>query len=110
MSLHPAHHHQDKHDRKIDDGGWDNRKAEANLKNHDVSFAEAQEAFFDPNAVEIYDADHSTRMEKRYNLIGLSSRRLLFVVYTELEGPTVWIISARKAENKQRKFYEEDNS
>ena len=89
---------------------WDDRKAEANLKAHDVSFDEAQEAFFDPNAVEFYDADHSTRTEKRYNLIGLSSRRLLFVVYTELEGPTVWIISARKAENKQRKLYEEGNS
>lgn len=85
---------------------WDNKKAEANLKAHDVSFDEAQEAFLDPNAVEFYDADHSTQTEKRYNLIGLSSRRLLFVVYTELEGSTVWIISARKAENKQRKLYE----
>ena len=89
---------------------WDNRKAEANVKVNDVSFDEAQEAFFDPNAVEFYDADHSIRTEKRYNLIGLSSRRLLFVVYTELEGPTVWIISVRKAENKQRKLYEEGNS
>lgn len=89
---------------------WDNRKAEANLKAHDVSFDEAQEAFFDPNAIEFYDADHSTRTETRYNLIGLSSRRLLFVVYTELEGTTAWIISARKAENKQRKLYEEGNS
>ena len=25
------------------------------------------------------------------------------MVYAELEGPTVWIISVRKAENKQRK-------
>ena len=89
---------------------WDNRKAEANLKAHNVSFDEAQEAFFDPNAIEFYDADHSTGTEKRYNLIGLSSRRLLFVVYTEQEGPTVWIISARKAENKQRKLYEQGNS
>jgi uncharacterized DUF497 family protein len=86
---------------------WDNRKAEANLKAHDVSFAEAQEVFFDPNAVEFYDADHSTRTEKRYNLVGLSARRLLLVVYTELEGPTVRIISARKAADKQRKLYEE---
>jgi uncharacterized DUF497 family protein len=30
--------------------------------------------------------------------------------YTELEGPTVWIISARRAENKQRRLYEESNS
>lgn len=89
---------------------WDNRKAEANLKVHDVSFEEAQEAFFDPNAVEFYDADHSTRTEKRYNLVGLSSRRLLFVVYSELEGPMVRIISARRAESKQRKLYEEDES
>lgn len=89
---------------------WDDRKADMNLKTHDVSFDEAQEVFFDPNAIEFYDTDHSTQTEKRYNLIGLSSRRLLFVVYTESEGPTVWIISARKPENKQRKLYEEGNA
>lgn len=66
------------------------------------------EAFFDPNAVDNYDASHSGR-ETRFNLIGLSSRRLLFVVYTELEEGVIRIISARKAEGKQQRIYEYPN-
>ncbi len=85
---------------------WDEKKAEQNVKAHDVSFDEAEEAFFDPNALEFYDPDHSSKVEQRYNLIGLSSRRLLFVVYTELENKTIWLISARKAEAKHRETYE----
>jgi len=59
---------------------WDPDKAVTNLKRHRVSFEEAIEALFDPNAVDDFDPDHSSD-ETRFNLIGLSSRRLLFVVY-----------------------------
>ena len=62
------------------------------------------EAFFDPNAVDDYDATHSDK-EARFNLIGLSSQRLLFVVYTELEEGANRIISARRSERKHEKIY-----
>jgi hypothetical protein len=87
---------------------WDLDKAAINLKRHRVSFEEAVEAFFDPNAVDDYDADHSV-FEARYNLIALSSRRLVFVVYTEPEEGLIRIISARKAEKKHQRIYEEQN-
>ena len=83
---------------------WDADKAQRNLDRHQVTFAEAQEAFFDPNAVDDYDEAHSTS-ETRYNLIGLSSRRLLFVVYSEPAPNVVRIISARKAERKHQRTY-----
>ena len=83
---------------------WNASKAKLNIQRHKVTFTEATEAFFDPNAVDDFDPDHSDE-EARYNLIGLSSRRLLFVVYTE-RGNTVRIISARKAEKKHRRIYE----
>jgi uncharacterized DUF497 family protein len=38
---------------------WDPRKAAENYRKHGIRFEEAQEAFFDPNAVEIYDDKHS---------------------------------------------------
>ncbi len=63
---------------------WDPDKAATNLKRHRVSFEEAVEAFFDPTAVDDFDPEHSLE-ETRFNLIGLSSRRLLFVVYTQPE-------------------------
>lgn len=87
---------------------WDASKAARNSRRHKVSFEEAMEAFFDRNAVDDYDATHSDE-ETRFNLIGLSSRRLLFVVYTEPEEGTVRIVSARKAEGKHQRIYEYQN-
>ena len=84
---------------------WDPEKAEINLRNHGISFAEATEAFVDPNADEDFDREHSDE-EPRYDLIGFSSRRLLFVVFKEEEDGIFRIISARKAEKKQRIKYE----
>lgn len=85
---------------------WDEAKATINLKIHGVSFNEAVEVFFDPNAVEGFDAEHS-KEENRFYIIGFSSRRLLYVVYAErIEGDVIRIISARKAEGKKQKEYE----
>lgn len=85
---------------------WDPDKAKRNLLSHKVSFEEAIEAFFDPNAVDDFDELHSNQ-ETRYNLIGMSSRRLLFIVYSEPAIDTVRIISARKADRKHEKIYGE---
>ena len=90
--------------------GWDEKKAEENAGDHGVAFEEAQEIFLDPNALDFFDSEHSTAQESRYNIIGFSSRRLLFVVYTELQDKTIWLISARKAEAKYRRLYEEENA
>ncbi len=85
---------------------WDESKAVSNLKRHRVSFEEAVESFLDPNALDNFDVVHSDN-ESRYNLIGLSSRRLLFIVYAEPEEGLIHLISARKAEKKHRKIYEQ---
>jgi len=71
---------------------------------------EAQEVFFDPSAIDFFDSEHSTPQESRYNIIGFSSRRILFVAYTESQDKTIWLISARKAEAKYRRLYEEENA
>ena len=84
---------------------WDAIKASANLAKHGVSFDEAMEAFYDPNAVERYDELHSID-EKRFTIIGLSSRRLLHVAYTEPGDDAVRLISARKATGTERELYE----
>ena len=85
---------------------WDPEKAEANLRKHDVSFEEASTAFGDPLSVTIRDPDHS-RDEDRYVLIGQTYRgRLVVVVHTDREGVTR-LISARIAEPRERRSYEE---
>ena len=85
---------------------WDDEKAAINAARHGVSFAEATEVFYDPNALEDYDVGHSGK-EARFFIIGLSSRRLLYVVYAERVADLVRIISARKADKAEREVYEQ---
>ena len=85
---------------------WDDRKNNANKKKHGVSFEEAQTVFFDENAIEYDDPDHSEE-EDRYLMLGFSYRlRVLVVSHSLLKsGQEIRIISARKATQKEQKFY-----
>jgi uncharacterized DUF497 family protein len=85
---------------------WDEAKATANLRKHDVSFEEAITIFSDPNTLTIFDVAHSDE-EDRFIDIGLStSGRVLVVVYTE-RGERIRIISCRKATPTERRQYEQ---
>ena len=44
------------------------------------AFGEATEVFYDPNALEGHDTEHSSD-EDRFFIIGYSANRLLFVVF-----------------------------
>jgi uncharacterized DUF497 family protein len=91
---------------------WDEDKAKTNKIKHNVSFEEAIEIFRDPNMLDNFDKQHSTLDEIRYNAIALSSKRLLFVVFTitlEQQEETIRIISARKAEKQEKELYEKEN-
>jgi uncharacterized DUF497 family protein len=84
---------------------WDANKAWLNVLKHSVSFDEAMEVFYDPYAIERYDSLNSDD-ESRFSIIGLSSRRLLQVAYSERGGETLRLISARKATGTERELYE----
>ncbi len=85
---------------------WDNRKNRANQKKHGVSFEEAQTVFFDENAIEFFDPDHSED-EDRFLMLGLSYRlRILVISYCLLRDDSeIRIISARKATKKEQKVH-----
>ena len=85
---------------------WDSRKAAANHRKHGVSFGEAETVFADENALLLNDPEHS-ELEKRFVLLGLSSRlRILVVAHTLRQGgDTVRLISARKATRDEREQY-----
>jgi len=85
---------------------WDQRKADANLRKHGVSFEEASTVFGDPLSVTISDPAHSTN-EDRFVIMGAShERRLLVVVHADRRG-RIRIVSARRATKRERKGYEE---
>ena len=85
---------------------WDARKVRENLKKHKVSFEEASTVFYDENAIEFFDPEHS-RDEERFLMLGLSGRlRIMVVSYCLRKGGSeIRVISARKATNKEEKVY-----
>lgn len=86
---------------------WDPAKAETNLRKHDVSFVEAQTIFYDENAIEFYDDEHS-EWEDRFLLLGISSRlRLLIVCHCcRADDGVIRLISARKATQQEAAHYQ----
>jgi len=85
---------------------WDARKARQNLQKHKVSFEEATTVFYDENAIEFFDPDHSID-EDRFLMLGLSGRLRIMVVNYCLRkrGLEIRIISARKATKKEEQVY-----
>jgi len=90
-----------------EDFEWDDDKAASNLTKHGVSFDDARSVFRDPFAIELID-DRENYAEERYILIGMSIDNLLVVVHTQRDERNR-IISARKAEANERRFYHEEN-
>ncbi len=90
---------------------WDPQKAKINLKKHKVSFERACTVFKDPNALSIYDEEHSEK-EDRWVTLGMDlNGTLLVVVHTfkQLNEKIckIRIISARKATKKEIEQYNE---
>jgi len=85
---------------------WDEEKAEANVRKHGVSFEEARTVFYDENAIQFYDPDHSEE-EDRFILLGLSFMpQVLVVCHCFRESETiVRIISARRADKNEEEEY-----
>ena len=84
---------------------WDPQKAEANLKRHEVSFAEAATVLEDDLALTREDPDPID--EERFVTLGMSGiGNLLVVVYTYRVSDSIRIISAWKANRRQRLRYE----
>ena len=85
---------------------WDEAKNRASQRKHGVAFEEACTVFYDEEAIEFYDDEHSGR-EDRFLLLGLSGRlRVLMVCHCHREGgDVIRIVSARKATTTERKLY-----
>ena len=81
---------------------WDPKKDRKNRKTHGISFSTAKFVFNDKERWERYDSAHSQH-EERWQTIGIVDK-VLFVVYTE-QGETIRIITARKADENERRVY-----
>lgn len=92
---------------------WDLAKAESNLRKHRVSFEIATRVFADPFAV--VEQDRIKNGEHRWQTLGIVDDHLLLLVAHTVRDDedgteVIRIISARRAEPKERKRYEQNCS
>lgn len=88
---------------------WDTAKAASNLRKHQVSFEIAMRVFSDPFA--LTEQDRIEGGERRWRTLGVvEGVVMLLVAHTVCDdGDTevIRIISARRAEPKERRRYEQ---
>jgi len=84
---------------------WDENKRQSNLSKHGVDFADAVGVFYDDMSLTQNDLDH--HQESRLLTLGIDFQgRVLLVVNIQKIGDIIRIISARKANKRERKQYE----
>ena len=84
---------------------WDPAKAQANLRKHQVAFADAVTVFEDSRALTARDPDAAG--EERFISVGKDAfGRMLLLVFA-LRGDVVRVISARRASRSEQRRYAE---
>ena len=83
---------------------WDGDKSDACYTERGFDFAYAVQAFLDPLRCIAADARFDYG-EARYQLLGAIESRVFFIAYT-LRSDVIRIISARKANHREVKHYE----
>ncbi len=81
---------------------WDPAKAANNLAKHGIEFVDATEVFDDPDVY--ITPDPRWYSEIRFQAIGTVKRELALIVYT-MRGTAYRIISARRANRRERRTY-----
>ncbi|OYY31952.1 MAG: hypothetical protein B7X69_04090 [Sulfurovum sp. 39-42-12] len=89
---------------------WSDEKNQLNIKKHGISFEEAKEVFLDP--MHISKLDHRfDYFEERWITLGVTSEDKILVVanmfFDDDGNEIIRIISARKANQNERVFYEQ---
>jgi len=89
---------------------WSKEKNRLNIEKHGISFEEAKEVFLDP--LHISKLDHRfDYFEERWITVGATKENKILVVanifFDENGEEIIRIISARKANQKERSFYEQ---
>jgi len=94
---------------------WDPAKAASNVRKHGISFEVATRVFSDPYAITLQDV--TERDESRWLTVGMvSGLAIVVVVHAGREivedgrsVEVIRIISARSADRKERRRYEQKN-
>ena len=84
---------------------WDKNKSASNLQKHGIEFADAVSVFSDELAITIPENRFD---EERFVTIGTDIFGRISVIVFTWRSEEIRLISARLAERRERKQYEED--
>jgi uncharacterized DUF497 family protein len=82
---------------------WDDAKAAANLRKHNVAFAAVLD--FDWDSALVVRDDRRDYGEERWFALGMVDRRLHSMTFT-VRGERIRVISLRRARRKERALYD----
>ena len=92
---------------------WDKNKEAINIRKHNINFTFAASVFLDNDAFIEYNSVDDYTGEERMDVIGFFGGLIIFIVYVErvtIDGnDIIRIISARKADKKERERYVNGN-
>ena len=84
---------------------WDRWNSDKSYKKHGITQNEAEQVFLDPKQLILDDVKHS-QDERRFTIIAqINNKAILFITFT-VRKDKIRIISARKANTKERRLYE----
>ena len=90
---------------KIKGFEWDKGNLDKSYQKHGIFPNQSEEIFLDEQLKIIKDIKHCQKEERFIALGKCFNKRILFVVFT-LRGDKIRIISARLANQKERRYYE----
>jgi uncharacterized DUF497 family protein len=84
--------------------GWTQAKRDKTLAERQIDFTAVVVGFLDPGRKIARDM-RKDYGEERFNMLAKCGSRVFHVTYT-MRGPVTWIISARKANDREKIRYE----
>jgi uncharacterized DUF497 family protein len=84
---------------------WNPAKCGKNIADRGIDFADVLVGFIDPARKVVRD-DRKDYGEVRYNMLAKVNGRVFHITFTE-RGEILWIISARKANQREQRRYEQ---
>ena len=84
---------------------WDEHKNRINIRKHGIDFADVYRVFEGPMIVQLDDPDYD---EVRWKGTGYLTKFVVVVIYVEVDGDTIRLISARKALTHERRRFEQE--
>jgi len=84
---------------------WDEHKNLLNIRNHKIDFRDVPQVFRSPMLIDLDDREDYE--EDRWIGIGMLRDITIVVVFTERDQDCLRLISARKANQNERKRYEQ---